>query len=119
MPLTEAELNAGQDFHAGRISHLSLHTADPGSTGTSEVTGGGYARLAVSWGTASGGVAEATAAVTFDVPDNITVTHVGYWSASSGGTFRGSYALETPIEVPVGGDRLVTVPAARLVSPLT
>lgn len=118
MPLTEAEINAGVDFHSARITHLSLHTADPGTTGTSEVTGGGYARKAVTWGAAAGGVAEETA-VSFDVPANITVTHVGGWSAVSGGTFRGAATLEEPIVVPVGGARIVTVDSARLVAPLT
>lgn len=117
MPLTEAERNAGADFHAGRISHLSLHTGDPGSAGANEVTGGGYARIAVAWDAAVGGVADSTAEVIFDVPANITITHTGAWSASSGGTFRSGYTLETPIVVPVGGTRLVTIPLAQLVQP--
>ena len=31
----------------GRITHLSLHTADPGSAGANEVSGNGYARVSV------------------------------------------------------------------------
>lgn len=34
----------------GRITHLSLHTADPGSDGLNEVSGGGYNKVAASAG---------------------------------------------------------------------
>lgn len=79
-------------------THASLHTADPGTTGASEVTGGapGYARKAITWAAASAGSKTLTASVTFDVPGGVTVTHCGTWSASSGGTFRGGGALPVP-----------------------
>jgi len=70
--------------------YASLHTATPGSTGTSELstTGGSpsYARKAVTWvpGTVDGTV---TASVTFDVPSGITVAGVGFWTAATGGTY--------------------------------
>jgi hypothetical protein len=35
--------------------YLSLHTADPGTTGANEVSGGSYARQAITWNAASGG----------------------------------------------------------------
>ena len=75
------------------ITHISLHTADPGTSGTSEVTGGSYARQAVTWGAASGGVKSNTGSLGFSVPAGTTVTHVGGWSASSGGTWRGGGTL--------------------------
>lgn len=66
---------------------LSLHTADPGTTGASEVSGGSpaYARMAVTWSAPTNGVI--TASVTFDVPAGTTVAYVGVWSAATAGTF--------------------------------
>lgn len=65
----------------------SLHTADPGTTGTSELTGGSpaYARKALTW---TGGTVDgiATASCTFDVPAS-TITFAGVFTASTGGTF--------------------------------
>jgi hypothetical protein len=76
-------------------SHASLHTADPGTTGADEVTGGSpaYARKAITWAAASGGSKTLTGTVTFDVPPATTITHVGTWSAVSAGTFRGGGSL--------------------------
>lgn len=73
------------------LAYASLHTADPGDTGANEVTGGtpAYARKAVTMGAASAGAIAATNQPVFDVPGGTTVTHVGFWSAVSGGTFLG------------------------------
>jgi len=61
----------------------SLHTAFPGSTGASEVTGGApaYAQKAITINAASGGVRSLNASVTFDVPA-CTVKWVGFWNAA-------------------------------------
>jgi hypothetical protein len=69
------------------MAYFSLHTADPGTTGASEVTGGSpaYARKAATPGTAASS-AVAFGAMTFDVPSG-AYTHWGAWSASTGGTF--------------------------------
>jgi len=74
-------------------THVSLHTADPGTTGTDEVTGGSYARVAVTWGAASGGTKSNTGTLAFNVPAGTTITHVGLWDDSTNGTFRGGGAL--------------------------
>lgn len=87
---------------------LSLHSADPGDTGASELSGGSpaYARKAASYGAASGGSKASSAAVTFDVPAGATVAYVGHWDSSSvwlGGdavtqeTFagQGTYTVDT------------------------
>lgn len=90
---------ASRDTMLGQLdtlaTHASLHTADPGTTGASEVTGGSpaYARKAITWAASSGGSKTLSATVTFDVPASTTITHCGTWSASSGGTFRGGGAL--------------------------
>jgi len=69
-------------------TYISLHTADPGDTGTSEVTGGSYARVAATFGSAAAAKAIAsTTDVLFTGMPAVTVTYVGIWSAVSGGTF--------------------------------
>jgi hypothetical protein len=70
------------------ITHLSLHTAWPGVTGSNEITGGSpaYARKAVTLAAASGGQRVTTAAVTFDVPAS-TINWIGMWNGSA---FRGA-----------------------------
>lgn len=67
--------------------YLSLHSADPGTTGASEITGGGYARQAITWGAASGGTATNTGALSFTVAAATTVAYVGVWSAATTGTY--------------------------------
>lgn len=59
-------------------------TAPSGSTPGTEVTGGSYARVAVSWGAASNGAITGTA--TFNVPAG-TIAGAGLYSASTGGTY--------------------------------
>jgi hypothetical protein len=80
--------------------YASLHTADPGTTGTSEVTGGSpaYARKAITWGTpAASSVAMAATLPVFNVPAATTIAYLGYWSQLlPGGTFYGSRALSSP-----------------------
>ena len=69
-------------------SYCSLHTATPGTTGASEVSGGGsYARVAVAWSTASAGSIANSGALTINLPASTTATHFGLWSASSAGTY--------------------------------
>jgi len=79
----------------GSATHVSLHTADPSTNGGSEVTGGSYTRESSAWGSPSNGTVTNSTAIVFDVPGSTTITHLGYWSASSGGTFYGSRALDT------------------------
>lgn len=91
MPLLVASLNIGAAAIAADITAISLHTADPGATGTSEVTGGSpaYARKVPTWSAPSAGACALSSPLTFDVPAS-TVTHVGYWSGS---TYRGGDPL--------------------------
>ena len=73
------------------IAYASLHTASPGDDGSNEVTGGSpaYARKTITIAAASGGEVGASNQPVFDVPGSTTITHVGFWSAVSGGTFLG------------------------------
>ena len=86
-------------------AYVSLHTADPGNTGASEVSGNAYARIGpVTFANAGANptVASNSAIVTFPAATGSwgTVAYFGLWTALSGGTFQGSGALATP--KPVG-----------------
>ena len=87
------------------VAYVSLHTADPGNTGASEVSGNAYARIGpVTFANAGANptVASNSAIVTFPAATGSwgTVAYFGLWTALSGGTFQGSGALATP--KPVG-----------------
>lgn len=86
MPYTATALNNAVNGIATAATWISLHTADPSTTGTNEATGGSYARQQTTWGSASSG-SRAGSQVTFSVPAG-TYTHWGIWSASSAGTFH-------------------------------
>lgn len=66
----------------------SLHSADPGTTGTNEISGGSpaYARKSLAW--TAGSTGTATASAVFDVPAATTPSFTGIFSAASAGTFR-------------------------------
>lgn len=72
---------------------ISLHTADPGSAGSSEVVGGGYARQAIAFGVPVAGQAASTNAVTFTNLPAGRFTHIALWDAATGGVCRQSGAL--------------------------
>lgn len=94
MPFNNTIKNAMLDHSGTLITHVSAHTADPGATGASEVTGGSpaYARKAITWAAASSGSKSANGTLpVFDIPAGTTVTHIGWWSAVTGGTFYGSW----------------------------
>lgn len=74
---------------------MSLHTADPGKTGASELTGGGYSRQTVTWNSASARARTSSAIVKFS---NLTgtITHFGIWTGAtfiSGGQLEDSHTL--------------------------
>lgn len=107
--------------------YLSLHTADPGDTGASEVStsGTGYARVACSTGTSgtgAGGVfagapvvaagTYATKKVTLTNASVITwptataswgtIDYFGIWDALTGGNFLGSASINS-VTIGAGG----------------
>lgn len=92
MSFTESALNDAVNGIAAAGTWISAHTADPGSGGTSEVSGGSYARQQTTWGAASAGD-RVGSQVTIPIPAGTDVTHWGLWSAASGGTFKGGWAL--------------------------
>jgi hypothetical protein len=95
MALNNNGLNAQVGGLTAVAAFASLHTAEPNASGNNEVTGGTYSREGITWAAASGGTAVSSAEIVFDVPSGVTITHLGYWSASTSGTFYGSRQLDT------------------------
>lgn len=112
MPFNNAAKKIMLDAIAAEISHLSLHTGSPGTTGGNEISLAStlYDRQACSWSTAASGEAALAGDETFDVPAATTVAHVGLFGSATGTTFYGSMPLDTP-EV-FGGAGNLTVLAA-------
>lgn len=81
-----AEKNSLATKYSTDGAYMALFTADPGTTGsaTNEVTGGSYARVAISWGAASGGVITGTA--TINVPASTTITYAAVCASGTAGT---------------------------------
>lgn len=73
---------------------ISLHTADPGTTGASETATGAapYARVATTWGTAAAS-SMAGSQVTLNVNSGVTIQFWGVWTLVTAGTFYEGGAL--------------------------
>ena len=85
-------------------AYVSLHTADPGVSGTSEVSGGAYARQGPIAFTETGSeptVAANSALLSFPAATAAwgMIGYFGLWTAASGGTFQGSgmLTIATPV----------------------
>lgn len=79
--------------------YLSLHSADPGDTGASELAAtNGYARNACAFDAPSGGACLNTDAEVFTASggDWLAATHFGIWDASTAGNCLYSGALASP-----------------------
>lgn len=105
------------DFvHASTI-YVSLHDGDPGQTGSNELTGGGYARKLAAFSAAAGKATSNASDIEFPTMPTATVTHIGLWSAASGGNFWWGGAL-TVSKALTTGDTL-KIPAGDLDVTLT
>lgn len=83
--------DATGDVSAGFASvFVSLHSADPGETGASEISasGGGQLRNELArntdWNSASSGLTDNANAITFSGMPSATITHIGIWDNSAG-----------------------------------
>lgn len=72
------------------VAFVSAHTATPGETGASEVTGGTYARKSITFNAANLGNLDSSNVPVLDIPAGITVTDIGYWTLAIGGVFLAS-----------------------------
>lgn len=67
----------------GAQIYISLHTADPGSSGGNEVSGGSYGRAIASFPAASNGQSSNSGSVVWtDLPAS-TITHCGWWRGTT------------------------------------
>ena len=94
-------------------AYVSLHTADPGTTGASEVAGGTYARVAVAWNAPSGGAVTNSGALSINLPASTTAAYYGIWSASTAGTYYIGGAL-TPSVTTGASAGVVTIAIGAL-----
>ena len=108
MPLTPTEVQVVAAAESAKVLFLSLHTANPTTTGGLEATGGtpAYARKSTVV-TATTGTGTSTQ-VTFDVPAG-TYTHFGTWSAVTAGTFYGGNALSSTVTAGAQQQILLTI----------
>ncbi|MEV6219813.1 hypothetical protein [Nocardia sp. NPDC051833] len=98
--------DAYKGLNGGSTVWVSLHTGDPGTTGTAEASGGSYARVQGTWTSGTGG-ALTMAELTFNAPSG-SFSYAGLWSASSGGTFHDKCALAPSITLGSAGTIKVT-----------
>jgi hypothetical protein len=96
MALHNNAKHAMLDHLATLATRLSLHSGDPGASGTAnEITGGSpaYARQAIAWNAAAAGSLDSSNVPEFDVPGGDTpVSHWGLWN-TAGTVFYGSGAF--------------------------
>ena len=78
--------------------HVQIHTGDPGSAGTSNVSAV-TTRNIITWGAASGGSMAISAVDPWAMTATETITHLSFWSAGSGGTCYRTAALTSGIPV--------------------
>lgn len=88
MAMNTTYLNATADAGGDLITHIGLVNG----SGT-ELTGGGYARQAVTWTSASSGLIRPSADLEFSVASGSTVAGWRGYSASSSGTDYGGADL--------------------------
>lgn len=107
---------ANQALSTTGWGYVSLHTADPTTTGGSEVTGGTYARVAVTWNAASGGSVTNSNALTINLPASTTAAYFGIWSASTAGTYYIGGALSPSVTTGASAGTVTIAIAAITVS---
>jgi len=83
----------------GTTYYLSLHTADPGTTGASE---SGEGRQAITFAASSGGTQASNSAQTWASAVGGTYGYFGVWTALTGGTYKRGGQLTGSISPPVG-----------------
>jgi hypothetical protein len=105
----EGERNKMLDAWAGRAAYtqtdvyVKLHLGDPGAAGTSNAaTNTTRQQATFGAGAATGTISNTVAIEWTGVSTTETYTHVSFWSASSGGTFKGSDDLSTSAAVTAG-----------------
>jgi hypothetical protein len=82
---------------AGTTYYISLHSADPGTTGASEFSGGGYVRQAIVFATWASGGSSNNGAIAVPNAGSTAATYFGIWTASTSGTYVTGGALGSSV----------------------
>ena len=90
-------------------TYLSLHSSDPGLTGTGEIGGGDYTRELIKWTVASNKTIGNTNKIDFANLLPVTITHYGVWNEPVGGNFLIKIALDTPVDIDDGDTWVIPV----------
>src|SRR4051812_32315179 len=94
MPFSALGKNVMLDQLGTVANRVSLHTADPGTTGANEATGGSYARQAVAWAAAASGSKATTGSPAASIPVPAgTYSHFGLWNSTTTTNFYGGGSL--------------------------
>lgn len=91
-------------------NYIQLHTGDPGSSGTSNVSSV-TTREAVTWAAPSAGsvaASDSPAWTSWAGTNGEIVTDLSFWSASSSGTFGFSMQLTAPVTMDTGDSLTLT-----------
>ena len=104
---------ANQALSTTGWAYVSLHTGDPSTTGANEVTGGSYARVAVTWNSPSGGSVTNSNSLSINLPASTTASYFGVWSALTTGTYYIGGALSPSVTTGTSAG-VVTIAAGAL-----
>jgi hypothetical protein len=85
LTLFEAGLDQVLDGGLPDTVYLSAHSADPGTTGANELTGGRYSRGTAVMGAASSGSRVSSGTPYIPANGGDSATHVCMWTAETGG----------------------------------
>ena len=106
MPLNDTLLNIGNAAMQAAATHMAIHTAQPDAAGSNQSAAG---RQAITWVTAANGDLIATVDLAFTGgAASGAATHVGFWSASTSGTFYGWLPLTGDQTFNAAGEYTVT-----------
>jgi hypothetical protein len=101
MAASTSWLNATLAGTAGGITLLayaSVHNSTPGTGGAGEISGGSYARQANTNGAPSSAASSNSSSISWSIPASTAgIGWIGYWSASSGGTWETDVVLGTAV----------------------
>jgi hypothetical protein len=109
-----AVLNAQRGTaYAAWTPYFAAFTANPTDAGTltSELSGGSYARQAVTFGAPSAKATSNTAQVAFSATPGTVITHIGLADAATAGTLRRYVALGASVTVGTSGQVTIAIGA--------
>lgn len=106
MALNDTILNVGNAAAQSAMTHAAIHTAQPDGAGSNQSAAG---RQAITWVTAANGDMVITQDMNFTGgASSGAATHIGFWSASTSGTFYGWLALTGDQTFNAAGEYTVT-----------